>query len=58
MHKKGEECWQGGVYELSGLAMMFGLDLVALTKRQEAMLEAAELKMLRFLTVSVVVIQS
>ena len=40
---------KGKVYKVTvRLAMLHGLDTLALTKRQEAEMEVAELKMLRF----------
>ena len=40
---------KGKVYRMAvGPAMLYGLETVALTKRQEAEMEVAELKMLRF----------
>lgn len=42
---------RGKVYKMVlRSAMMYGLERVGLTKRQEAKLEVAELKILRFLT--------
>ena len=40
---------KGKVYKVAvGPAMLYGLETVALAKRQEAEMEVAELKMLRF----------
>ena len=40
---------KGKVYKVAARpAMLYGLEIVALTKRQEAEMEVAELKMLRF----------